>query len=154
MNPEPEQRTASTATAPRSDADPMPQALRVRNRDRDRTVPLSQLDAVIDRPPMTAVPAAPEWLLGVAAYKGALLPVVDLAAACGDEGSAPREPGERLLLVETGVHRVAFSVEAILSHASEPIAGDDSTVALRMLAASLLGTAPAGNPGSAGPTLG
>lgn len=128
-----------------------PQALRVRTRDQDRTVPLSELDAVIDRPPLTSVPAAPAWLLGVAAYKGALLSVVDLATACGERNSAGRDSGERLLLVETGPHRVAFSVDAILSRTPDPIPGDGSVVALRALAARLLGTAPAGPLDSAEP---
>lgn len=127
----------------RSDADRTPGSLRVRNRDQIRTVPLTELDALIECPPLTPVPAAPEWLLGVAAYDGALLSVIDLGAACGDRGSASREPGERLLLVETGVHRLAFSVDEILSQAVDSTPNDGSVIALRLLAAQLLGAAPA-----------
>ncbi len=142
MNSEREQIKASTAIGPRPDADRTPRALQVRNRDQIRTVPLRELDALIECPPITSVPAAPEWLLGVAAYDGALLSVIDLAAACGDGGSAAREPGERLLLVETGVHRVAFSVDEILSQAADSPPNDGSVIALRLLAAQLLGAAP------------
>jgi chemotaxis signal transduction protein len=152
VNSEREQKVVSTAMGLRPGVERTLQALRVRNRSRNRTVPLSELDAVIDCPPMTSVPAAPEWLLGVAAYKGALLPVVDLAAACGDEGHAAREPGERLLLVDSGVHRVAFSVDEILSRAPDEIPSDEPTIALRALAAKLLVTAPGGNLESAEPT--
>jgi hypothetical protein len=94
---------------------------------------------------MTSVPKAPEWLLGVAAHEGALLPVVDLAVACGDAGSAG-EPGERLLLVETGVHRVAFSVDAILSRDPQPMPDEGSAMGLRRLAAKLLGGASEAGP--------
>ncbi len=128
------------------DAAQAPQALRVRNHEQVRTVPLSELDAVIDCPPMSSVPAAPEWLLGVAAYKGALLPVVDLAVACGDRVSAASEAGDRLLLVEAGLHRLAFSVDAILSQAPDSMSSDGSAISLRVLAAQLLNTAPAGTP--------
>lgn len=134
------------------DSGQQPQALRVRNRDQIRTVPLSELDAVIDCPPMSSVPASPEWLLGVAAYEGALLPVVDLAVACGDRVSAASEPGERLLLVEAGPHRLAFSVDAILSQTPDAIPGGDSATSLRVLAARLIGTAHAGNTYSGEPT--
>ncbi|MDX1528407.1 MAG: chemotaxis protein CheW, partial [Gammaproteobacteria bacterium] len=75
-------------------------------------MPLSELDAVIECPPITPVPAAPEWLLGVAAYKGAPLSVIDLAAACGERAPPAPAGGKRLLLVEAGRHRVAFSVDA------------------------------------------
>lgn len=136
-----------------SEANGTPQALRVRNRDRNRVVPLSELDAVIDCPPVTSVPAAPEWLLGVAAYQGALLPVVDLAAACGGDGSTARKPGERLLLVEFGAHRIAYSVEAILSRSPEPMPNDAPTIALRPLAAKLLGSAPDARPDFVGPAV-
>jgi chemotaxis protein histidine kinase CheA len=127
----------------RSDADRTPGSLQVRNRDQIRTVPLTELDALIECPPLTSVPAAPEWLLGVAAYDGALLSVIDLGAACGDRGPAAREPGERLLLVETGVHRLAFSVDEILSQAVDSTPNDGSVIALRLLAKQLLGAAPA-----------
>ena len=142
MNSKPEQHNASTAMGLWPDAGKKPQALRVRSRDQDRTVPLSELDAVIECPPITPVPAAPEWLLGVAAYKGAPLSVIDLAAACGECGSASPAGSKRLLLVEAGRHRVGFSVDAIVSNSAEPSPGDGSEIALRALAVRLLGVAP------------
>ncbi len=133
------------------DAGRTPQALRVRSRNQDRTVPLSELDAVIECPPITPVPAAPGWLLGVATYKGAPLSVIDLAAACGERAPAAAAGGKRLLLVEAGRHRVAFSVDAIVSHAAEPSPGDGSEIALRALAARLLGVMPIARPEQADP---
>lgn len=112
-------------------------------------MPLSELDAVIECPPITPVPAAPGWLLGVAAYKGAPLSVIDLAAACGEREPAALTAGERLLLVEAGRHRVAFSVDAIVSQTAEPSPGDGSEIALRALAARLLGVAPTARPDEA-----
>lgn len=129
----------------------VPPALRVRTRDRDRAVLLSELDAVIECPPLASVPAAPEWLMGVGAYKGTLLSVVDLATACGAPRSAAPDPGARLLLVEIGAHRIAFSVEAILSQTAYSIPRDGSAIALRDIAARLLAAAPGGSSDSAGP---
>lgn len=151
VNSLPEQSKASTEMGLWPDGGQKPQALRVRNREQAITVPLSELDAVIDCPPMSPVPAAPEWLLGVAAYKGALLPVVDLAVACGDRVSAAGKPGDQLLLVEAGLHRFAFSVDAIISQTPDSLPSDGSAISLRALVAQLLGTAPAGNPCSAEP---
>lgn len=145
VSSEPEQTAAPTVKGLWPDAGAPPHALRVRSRGQDRTVPLPELDEVIACPPIARVPAAPSWLLGVAAYEGGLLPVVDLAAACGDPGSAAGQPGDRLLLVEIGVHRIAFSVDAIVSQAPDPLPGDGSPIALRALAAKLLGAAPGGH---------
>ena len=128
------------------DAGRVLQALRVRSRNRDLTVPLSELDAVIECPPITPVPAAPGWLLGLAAYKGAPLSVIDLAAACGEQKPASPAGGKRLLLVKAGGHRVAFCVDAIVSQAAEPIPGDGTEIALRALAARLLSAAPNARP--------
>lgn len=148
VNSDPDQSKALTAMGLWPDAGQTTRALRVRNRDRERIVPLSELDAVIECPPVTPVPAAPGWLLGVAAHKGALLSVIDLGTACGDPGVG-LEPGERLLLVETAAHRLAFSVDAILSESTDAKSGDGAGLALRALASRLLGAEPVGGSGLA-----
>ncbi|MDH3414356.1 MAG: chemotaxis protein CheW [Gammaproteobacteria bacterium] len=141
MNSKPEKFAAPTAAGAPTDVDP----LRVRLSGRNRVVPLTELDAVIDCPALSQVPAAPVWLLGVAGYKGRLLPVVDLATVCGDAGAMAPTPGRRLLLLESAVHQLAFSVDEILSQTFDESPGNDSPpIPLRALAAQLLGTAPAG----------
>lgn len=145
MNPT-EQSAAVTATGgwPGAASSPV-QVLRVRDRDAERNVPLTELDGVIECPPVTPVPAAPAWLLGVATHKGSLMPIVDLSAACGEAQTHSRRPADRLLLVETGIHRIAFSVDAILSQGPETAADHIPTVKLRALSAHLIDSAfPAG----------
>lgn len=127
-------------------ADRQTRALQVRmGDDRDGAIPLSELDAVIECPPVSAVPAAPQWLLGVAAYQGRLLPVVDLAALAGDAGGKVANPDRRVLLVEAGVHCIAFSVAGIRSEILDELQDDVPQIALRALAARLLGAPPNGH---------
>ncbi len=141
MNSKPEKFAAPSAAGTPSDVDP----LRVRMSGRNRFVSHTELDAVIDCPALSKVPAAPVWLLGVAEYKGRLLPVVDLATVSGDAGTTAPTPGRRLLLLESAVQQLAFSVDEVLSQTFDESPGNDSPpIPLRALAAQLLGTAPAG----------
>ena len=119
-----------------------PVSLTVRAGDREWSVALTELDAVIECPPVTVVPAAPRWLIGVAAYEGRLLPVVDLAACLDQTDAAP--PGPRLLLVESGAHRIGFSVAEILSESSPDPAAAITPAGLRALAAELLKSSRSG----------
>lgn len=129
---------SSTVAGLWPDADPPHRFLTVRSKGRDRPVPLSELDAIIDCPPISSVPAAPRWLLGVAAYRGALLSVVDLATACGDSTETDDKAGDRLLLVESGIQRIGFSVDAILNNERDDHGVNGTPLALRALAAKLL----------------
>ena len=151
VNPTEQIAAATGLGGPTGAASPV-QVLRVRTRNGNRSVPLTELDGVIECPPTSPVPAAPTWLLGVAAYKGGLMSVVDLAAACGDETNTPRRPADRLLLVETGLNRIAYSVDAILSQDPETPDGSAPAVALRALSARLISIAlPAGQSGTVAP---
>lgn len=144
VNSKPENISVPPATGLPPDAGQSAGVLRVRMGGRDRAVPLSELDAVIDRPAISRVPAAPDWLMGVAGYKGGLLPVVDLAAASGEPQAAAPKPGIRLLLVEAAAHRIAFSVDDILAQDLDPPPDDTAApIALRALVARLIGAAPA-----------
>lgn len=140
MNSKPEKLAAPSAAGAPTDVD----RLRVRINGRNRVVPLTELDAVIDCPALSQVPAAPAWLLGVAEYKGRLLPVVDLATVSGDAGATAPTPGRQLLLLESAVQQLAFSVDEILSQAFDESPGNDSPpIPLRELAAQLVGNATA-----------
>ncbi len=118
--------------------------LRVRAGERELCIPLTELDAVIECPPLTRVPAGPAWLVGVAGRKGKLLPVADLGALVSEGARAPSTPGPRLLLVESGAHLLAFSVDEILSESLDAPPGDAPATALRDLAERLLESPPTG----------
>lgn len=113
--------------------------MRVRAGVSELAIPLSELDAVIECPPLAPVPSAPPWLVGVGGRKGRVLPVADLGLLLdghGDRGAA--STGDRLLLVESGAHLVAFAVSRILSESLAEPSGGAPQIALRALAARLL----------------
>lgn len=101
---------------------------------------MSEVDAVRDCPPLTPVPGAPAWLIGVGGHRGRLLPVVDLTAA---QGGGPRPSATscgKLLLVEIGAHRLGFCVTEVSAEAAPAPAGA-TPLLIRSLAARLLGEA-------------
>lgn len=61
----------------------------------------------------TPVPDAPPHLRGVLDVRGALVPVVDVAARLGAPPRTPR-PEDQLLLAQEGGRRVALQVERVL----------------------------------------
>lgn len=61
--------------------------------------------------PVDAIPAMPDFLLGVALIRGAVVPVVDVAKLVGGvTGARP----ERFVTVNVGERRVTFAVQNVL----------------------------------------
>lgn len=52
-------------------------------------VPRSEIREVLQNPPLTRVPGANPWLLGLANVRGQLIPIVDLKVLCGAPASNP-----------------------------------------------------------------
>lgn len=75
-------------------------------------LPAAALEGIQPCVPLTRVPRAPEWLLGMASLRGAPVPVVSLARLLGRE-EAPPGPAARLVLLRGATPR-ALSVEAVL----------------------------------------
>lgn len=112
----------------------------VRAGSQDFCLWMSEVDAVRDCPPLTPVPGAPAWLMGVGGHRGRLLPVVDLAAAQGGSAMPPKGSIGKLLMVDIGAHRLAFRVsEVSMEGASVPTGA--TPLAIRTVAARLLGEA-------------
>ncbi|MFC4167912.1 chemotaxis protein CheW [Teichococcus aestuarii] len=76
------------------------------------TLPAVALEGIQPCVPLTRVPRAPEWLLGMASLRGAPVPVVSLARLLGRE-EAPPGRAARLVLLRGGTP-LALSVEAVL----------------------------------------
>jgi chemotaxis signal transduction protein len=54
-------------------------------------------------PDVTRVPGAPSWLLGVANWRGRILPVIDLCPLLGERAVAPERSSRLLVLTDRGV---------------------------------------------------
>ena len=65
----------------------------------DVLAPLDQLHEVLSIPPLTRIPGAKKWVLGIANVRGSLLPIMDLRGFLGlDE--TPETPLKRVLVVK------------------------------------------------------
>ncbi|MGY0505948.1 chemotaxis protein CheW [Luteimonas sp. e5] len=81
---------------------------------------VSELDSVVEIlgvPPLTAVPGAQPWLLGLANVRGNLLPVVDLKLFLEGQRSVPQER-QRLLSMRQPGGDVAFLIDELLGQRS------------------------------------
>ncbi len=63
--------------------------------------PLEQVDEILTVPPLTRVPLAKPWVLGIANVRGNLLPVMDLGAFLG-LGATVRDEASRVIAVREG----------------------------------------------------
>ncbi len=129
----------------------MDKAVRVRAGGRHYRVAMSEVSAVVDCPPLSAVPWGPDWLIGVGALDGRVIPVVDLASASGDTSDAAADAGERILVTELGGHLLGFAVTEVTDATDVADAGEVAPqLALRALARCLL---KAATPQSSEPTV-
>jgi chemotaxis signal transduction protein len=126
-------------------------AVRVRAGGRSYRVAMSELDAVVDCPPLSRVPWGPDWLIGVGGLDGRMISVVDLASASGDTSDAAADAGERILVTELGGHLLGFAVTEVTDATDVADAGEVAPqLALRALARCLL---KAATPQSSEPTV-
>ncbi len=129
----------------------MNKAVRVRAGGRSYQVAMSEVSVVVDCPPLSRVPWGPDWLIGVGALDGRVIPVVDLASASGDTSDAAADAGERILVTELGGHLLGFAVTEVTDATDVADAGEVAPqLALRALARCLL---KAATPQSSEPTV-
>ena len=67
---------------------------------------------ILSLPPITAVPGAQSWMLGVANVRGSLLPVVDLKQFLEGERTVMHE-GQRVLIVRQSGGNVAVLIDEL-----------------------------------------
>jgi chemotaxis signal transduction protein len=129
-------------------------------------IPAASARHVGPTPPLTAVPAAPAAIVGVAPVLGEIVVVADLAAVLGADAERPYEEGQLLVVddADGGLGLLVDGVEGLMAidageEASDPTAADersphraltrstgDGTVVLRLHA--LLGDARLSSPDS------
>lgn len=89
--------------------------LACRLRQRWLVVPQSEVSEVVPPPPLTRVPGARSFLLGIANVRGVLLPVTDLAQLIDEPPAAP-DRDQRLLVLNSERIPAAFLVDEVLGY--------------------------------------
>jgi len=74
--------------------------------------PVTAVREIIHVPPIARVPRAPRWLHGVAALRGATIPVVCLRERFGMEPASP-DPQMRVVVAEVYGQPVGFLVDSV-----------------------------------------
>jgi purine-binding chemotaxis protein CheW len=82
-------------------------------------VPAERVSEVVNLPPLTRVPGAAQYLLGVFAHRGEVLPVIDLAQLMG---KPVEEAFKRAVLVRVPRGAMAFTVTKVIG--VSPIVGE------------------------------
>jgi chemotaxis signal transduction protein len=82
--------------------------------DERLALPVTRLREIVPLPPLTLLPGAPTWLLGIAQVRGTLLSVVALGALLGLGGSGANARYAALLDADQGP--IAFTVDEVLGY--------------------------------------
>lgn len=85
--------------------------------DRHFVSPIGEVSEILTLPPLTAVPGARSWLLGIASVRGNLVPVIDLRDFVGIGRGRPGD-GARVLLVRQPGGSVGLLVDEVLGQRS------------------------------------
>jgi purine-binding chemotaxis protein CheW len=97
--------------------------LRVRAGGEDYALPVKDVIEVAELGRITPVPGASSAVLGVRNLRGAVLPVVDLAAVLG----LPRtEPCQRIVIAEQAGCRAALAVDSVTGVEQLPVAAEET----------------------------
>lgn len=78
---------------------------------------IAEVNEILTPPPLTIVPGAKSWLLGVANVRGNLVPVVDLRDFIGS-GRGPNTDTTRVLIVRQHGGSVGLMVDEVLGQRS------------------------------------
>ena len=105
---------SDSTTTPESpeeyDEPDLPQVMVLRVAESRLAVPVAELREVVRGRPATRVPGAPDWVRGLVAVRGALVPVADLQRRAG----GPREADAPwLVVVEWNGRQAALGVTAV-----------------------------------------
>jgi purine-binding chemotaxis protein CheW len=87
-------------------------------RGEEHAVPILRVKEIIEFEAVTAVPHTPDYVRGVINLRGAVLPVIDLAAKFGHESSAVTKT-TCIVVVETQLHNELLTVGVLADAVSE-----------------------------------
>jgi chemotaxis signal transduction protein len=82
--------------------------------DERLALPVGRLREIVPLPPLTVLPGAPAWLLGIAQVRGTLLSVVALGGVLGLGGSSAHARYAALLDADQGP--IAFTIDEVLGY--------------------------------------
>jgi len=82
-------------------------------------IPVDNLLEITELTGIVPLPGAPDYLIGIAHYRGKVVPVLDIGSIAGDEKSP--SPGKWLLVLKVGEDLLGLSVMEMpdLSHLQE-----------------------------------
>ncbi len=106
----PEEEDAAVPEAPE---EPVREYLGIRLADETYALELGQVREIAKVPPVTEVPRAPSFVMGVMNLRGEVLPVFDLHKRLGLVRQAPCNRGSRIVVVETAKGPAGLLVEAV-----------------------------------------
>ena len=93
-------------------------------------VPREEVREVMQRPPLTRVPGADDWLLGLANVRGQLIPIVDLRQLCGLP-AAQTDRRTRVILVNSDEAPMGVQVDEVFGFrrfvADDRVTGHDAS---------------------------
>ncbi|MGC4113126.1 MAG: chemotaxis protein CheW [Myxococcales bacterium] len=107
--PEEEEESASS-DAPE---EPVREYLGIRLAEETYALELGRVREIAKVPPITEVPRAPSFVMGVMNLRGEVMPVFDLHKRLGLVRHAPCNRGSRIIVVETGKGPAGLLVEAV-----------------------------------------
>lgn len=99
--------------APDAPEEPLREYLGIRLADETYALELGQVREIAKVPPITEVPRAPSFVMGVMNLRGEVMPVFDLHRRLGLVRQAPCNRGSRIVVVETGRGPAGLLVEAV-----------------------------------------
>lgn len=82
--------------------------------DERLALPVARVREIVPLPPLTLLPGAPAWLLGIAQVRGTLLSVVALGTLLGLGGSGTNARYAALLDADQGP--IAFTIDEVLGY--------------------------------------
>lgn len=87
---------------------------------REMIMPMLEVAEIVPPPPLSRVPGARAWVLGVGNLHGDLLPVFDLGGFVLGRPTHRDERGNRVLVIEREGGRIGLLVEAMLGQRNYP----------------------------------
>ncbi|HEY3447144.1 MAG TPA: chemotaxis protein CheW [Myxococcales bacterium] len=106
----PEEEEAAASEAPE---EPVREYLGIRLADETYALELGRVREIAKVPPITEVPRAPAFVMGVMNLRGEVMPVFDLHKRLGLVRHSPCNRGSRIVVVETGQGPAGLLVEAV-----------------------------------------
>lgn len=89
-------------------------------------VPVKQVTGIVKIDDLIAVPHSADYFIGLLDVRGRVMPVVDLKIKLDLPVTQTNHGGERAIIIEFGIHRIALQVDAVHSVNKFPLESIDA----------------------------